>query len=188
MKFALRIAFLLLVVVPLAAWFIVKPVRVIAPTVNGMYCASKSVCVDAADKLPQATALYDESLLFVGNHVGAIQGQPLVGFCSTPACADQFGLGARSAVTVGTLGTVIGPNAWNAYYVRHELIHHLQGQRWGVLRRMFMPSWLVEGMAYALSEDLRAQLAEPWQQYRDQFNQWLATVGRENLWNAASRL
>ena len=43
-------------------------------------------------------------------------------------------------------------------------------------------------MAYALSEDLRAQLAEPWQQYRDQFNQWLATVGRENLWNAASRL
>lgn len=188
MKLALRIAFLLLAVVPLAAWFIVKPVRVIAPAVSGMHCASKPVCVENADKLPEAAALYDESLLFVGARVGAIQGQPLVVFCSTPACADQFGLGARSAVTVGTLGTVMGPNAWKAYYVRHELIHHLQGQRFGVLRRMFMPSWLVEGMAYALSEDSRAQLAEPWQQYRGQFNQWLATVGRENMWAAASRL
>ncbi len=188
MKLTLRIAFLLLVVVPLAAWFIVKPVRVIAPTVNGMHCASKSVCIETADKLPEATALYEESLSFVGKSVGAIQGRPLVVFCSTPTCADRFGLGARSAVTIGTLGTVIGPNAWKAYYVRHELIHHLQGQQFGVLRRLFMPSWLIEGMAYALSEDTRAKLAEPWQQYRDQFNQWLATVGRENMWDAARSL
>lgn len=188
MKLALRIAFLLLVVVPLVAWFIVKPVRVIAPTVLGMHCASESICVEASDKLPQATSLYNESLLFVGKTVGPIQGAPLVVFCSTQKCADQFGLGARSAVTVGTIGTVIGPHAWKAYYVRHELIHHLQGQQFGVLRRILMPSWLIEGMAYSLSEDSRAQLAEPWQRYRDQFNKWLAKVGRENMWNAASSL
>lgn len=188
MKIAFRIAFLLLVVVPLAAWFIVKPVRVIAPTANGMQCANKSVCVEVPDKLQEATALYSESLSFVEKSVGPIQGEPLVVFCSTQTCANQFGLGARSAVTVGTIGTVIGPNAWKAYYVRHELIHHLQGQQFGVLRRILMPSWLIEGMAYSLSEDSRSNLAEPWQQYRDQFNKWLATIGRENMWNAAGSL
>jgi hypothetical protein len=188
MKIALRIAFLLFGVVPLAAWFIVKPVRVIAPTAMGMSCTGNSVCVENPGRLPEANALYNESLLFVGKSVGPIQGRPLVVFCSTQNCADQFGLGARSAVTVGTIGTVIGPNAWQAYYVRHEIIHHLQGQQFGVLRRIIMPSWLIEGMAYSLSEDPRARLVEPWQQYRDQFNQWLATVGRQNMWHAARGL
>ncbi|PIF27197.1 hypothetical protein CLU88_2084 [Acidovorax sp. 56] len=188
MKIALRIAFLLFVVVPVAAWFIVKPVRVIAPAAFGMQCANNSVCVETPEKLPEATTLYREALSFVHNHVGPMNGQPLVVFCSTQTCADQFGLGARSAVTVGTMGTVIGPKAWHVHYVRHELIHHLQGQQFGVLRRVFMPPWLIEGMAYSLSEDTRATLAEPWQEYRDQFNKWLASVGRENLWSAASSL
>jgi len=188
MKKVIRIAFLLFVVVPLVAWFIVKPVRVLAPTFIGMHCASKYVCVDAPEMLPEATELYNQSLAFVGHSVGPIRGQPLVVFCSTQDCADKFGLGGRSAVTVGTIGTVIGPNAWKAYYVRHELIHHLQGQQFGVLRRILMPSWLIEGMAYSLSEDSRARLAEPWQQYREQFNQWLATIDRENMWKAANSL
>jgi hypothetical protein len=187
-KLALRIAFLLLVVVPLAAWFTVKLVRVIAPTVLGMDCTGESICVEDPDTRPQATALYNEALLFVGHAAGNLQGAPRVVFCSTRHCADQFGLGDRSAVTIGTAGTIIGPNAWKAYYVRHELIHHLQGQQLGVLRCILMPSWLIEGMAYSLSEDSRAQLAEPWQQYRDHFNKWLAEVGRENLWKAARDL
>jgi hypothetical protein len=184
----LRAAFWLLLVVPLVAWFVVKPVRVVAPTTVGLHCVNPWVCVEAPDTFPQAQALYDESLSFVNQHVGRIEGLPRVVFCSTQACADQFGLGARSAVTVGTVGTVIGPRAWQAHYVRHELIHHLQGQKWGVLRRLFMPSWLVEGMAYSLSEDPRPQLAEPWQNDRSQFNQWLGQVGPENLWMAADRL
>jgi hypothetical protein len=188
MKTVLRIAFLLLVVVPVAAWFVVKPVRVVAPTVVGMQCANLSICVEQPEKQQEAMALYREALSFVDSHVGSVHGQPLVVFCSTPACAESFGLGARSAVTVGTWGTVIGPKAWHAYYVRHELIHHLQGQQFGVLRRVFMPSWLIEGMAYSLSEDSRATLAEPWQAYRDQFNQWLVSVGRENMWSAAKSL
>ncbi|MEY8689048.1 MAG: hypothetical protein AB9M53_04100, partial [Leptothrix sp. (in: b-proteobacteria)] len=110
MKIALRIAFLLFGVIPLAAWFIVKPVRVIVPTAMGMSCTGNSVCVETPDKLSEANALYNESLSFVGKSVGPIQGHPLVVFCSTQNCADQFGLGARSAVTVGTIGTVIGPN------------------------------------------------------------------------------
>jgi len=51
-----------------------------------------------------------------------------------------------------------------------------------------MPSWLMEGMAYSLSEDPRARLAEPWQRYRDEFNTWLSTVDRKNMWPAARGL
>ena len=62
MKIALRIAFLLFVVVPVAAWFIVKPVRVIAPAAFGMQCANNSICVETPEKLPEATTLYREAL------------------------------------------------------------------------------------------------------------------------------
>lgn len=188
MKVALRVAFLLLVVAPIASWFIVKPVRVIAPSAFGLSCPNQVVCVESKEALPSATDLYSEAIDFVRKNVGPIQGHPLVIFCSTQACANHFGLGARSAVTVGTVGTVIGPNAWKPYYVRHELIHHLQGQQFGVLRRILMPSWLIEGMAYSLSKDTRANLAEPWQSHRDQFNKWLSTVGQERMWQQASQL
>lgn len=186
MKFALRMVFLLLLVVPLTAWFLVKPVRVLVPAWVGMHCVSQSVCVDVVERAPEALGFYNEALSFVDSQVGTVQGQPLVVFCATDHCADVFGLGDRSAVTLGTVGTVIGPKAWKAYYVRHELIHHLQGQRFGVLRRIFMPSWLIEGMAYALSEDPRETLAEPWQRYRSEFRQWLSRVGNGNMWSAAA--
>jgi len=188
MKIALRLAFLLCVVIPLVAWFAVKPVRVVAPSAFGLLCTNQAVCVESANKLPEALALYSEAFNFVREQVGPIQGRPLVVFCSTEACSNHFGLGLRSAVTVGTMGTVVSPSAWKSYYVRHELIHHLQGQKFGVLRRMLMPSWLIEGMAYSLSQDPRLQLAEPWQQYRTRFNEWLAKVGQANMWPEASHL
>ena len=188
MKIALRLVLLILAVTPLLAWFAVKPVRVVAPTVAGLICPAKFVCVEAAEKLPEATALYEDAVMFARKQVGPLQGNPSVVFCSTKACTENFGLGLRSAVTVGTLGTIIGPNAWKPYYVRHELIHHIQGQQFGVLRRIFMPSWLIEGMAYSLSQDPRPQLAEPWQQYRIQFNEWLTKVGQANMWQKASHL
>lgn len=188
MKVTLRLALLIFVIVPFLAWFIVKPVRVVAPWSIGLTCPNKVICVESVDKLPEAAVLYDEALKFVRDQVGPLQGAPLVVFCTTEACANSFGLGARSAVTVGTIGTVIGPRAWKPYYVRHELIHHLQGQQFGVLRRILMPSWLIEGMAYSLSQDDRAKLAEPWQRYREQFNAWLATVDRERMWQEANLL
>ena len=187
-KLLLRLLFLALVVVPLAAWFIVKPVRVIAPSFVGMHCATDAICIEDPTALEQATALYKESLAFVDQQVGSITGQPRFVFCSTEDCANRFGLGARSAVTVGTFGTVVGPKAWKDHYVRHELIHHLQGQRFGVLRCLLLPKWLIEGMAYSLSEDPRPTLNEPWQQYRQQFNEWLASTGKEKMWKAAEHL
>ena len=178
-----RLALLLVVVVPVAAWVIVKPVRVLAPQWMNVTCDDlEAVCVDDASRQPEATQLYDEGIAFVASKVDAIHGRPRVVFCATQACADAFGLGDRSAVTLGTFGTVIGPRAWKPYYVRHELIHYLQAERIGVVPLLAKPSWWVEGMAYALSEDPREALVEPWQGHRAKFRQWMSVVGVDKMW------
>lgn len=183
-----RIALLFLVIVPVAAWALVKPVRVVAPELVGIACDQAPVCVDDPARLQAAQQLYAEGMAFVAHDVSPLAGAPRFIFCATQACADAFGLGARSAVTVGTWGTVVGPRAWKDYYVRHELIHHLQGQRLGVLQRMLKPTWLIEGMAYALSQDPRSPLAEPWEGHRAQFKAWYGRIAKDRLWQEASGL
>jgi hypothetical protein len=183
-----RLALLLLLVVPVASWFVVKPVRVVAPTLAGVTCPTAQICLDDASQLAAATALLAEAQGFVATRLAPLRKAPRVVFCSTVACADAFGLGARSAVSVGTLGTVIGPRAWKPYYLRHELIHQLQAERLGVLGTLFKPAWFVEGMAYALSDDPRAVLAEPWRGYRARFGDWCAGVGGGDVWAAAGGL
>lgn len=183
-----RLVLLCAVVVPLVAWFAVKPVRVIAPWLLGLSCSAGPVCVeDPAMRVP-ASQLVAHARAFVDATVSPLEGQPRMIFCSTPSCADSFGLGARSAVTLGTSGTVIGPRAWKDYYVRHELIHHLQGQRLGVLNRLFRPTWFVEGMAYALSEDPRMPLSEPFEGYRREFLVWLGAIHKDTMWAQADKL
>lgn len=117
---------------------------------------------------PEAERLYAEATSFLAENVGPVADTPRFIFCSSEACAATFGLGKRSAVTTGTIGTVIGPRAWKPYYVRHELIHHLQAQQLGTLRLLLKPSWFSEGMAYSLSEDPRPELIQPFQGYRAQ--------------------
>jgi hypothetical protein len=50
--------------------------------------------------LQEAAALYAEGMAFVPGALGAIEGKPRMIFCASQACADSFGLGARSAVTL----------------------------------------------------------------------------------------
>jgi hypothetical protein len=183
-----RLALLLFVVVPVAAWVLVKPVRVLAPALVGISCSQAPVCVEEPPQLKNANELYAAGTAFVSQSISPLAGSPRVIFCSSEACANAFGLGARAAVTLGTFGTIIGPRGWTPYYVRHELIHHLQCQRLGVLRRLWMPSWFVEGMAYSLSQDPRSPLAEPWESDRSHFNSWYANIAKDQLWQEANRL
>lgn len=183
-----RLLLVLLVGVPLAAWAFVKPVRVVAPALLGFHCSGHGVCVETEAHRPQAQRLYDEAMSFVAGNVGPVGGAPRFIFCSNEACATSFGLGQRSAVTVGTVGSVIGPRAWTAYYVRHELIHHVQAQQFDTLPLLLKPAWLTEGMAYSLSQDPRTALMEPFQGYRQQFEAWYATVGKSALWQQARML
>jgi hypothetical protein len=183
---AVRSALLLFVITPVAAWFIVKPLRVVAPTLTGLVtCPETSVCLDDPTQFDTAAQLRKEAIAFVSARVSPLAGEPRVVFCATDACARTFGLGDRSAVTIGTVGTVIGPRAWKPYYVRHELIHQLQAQRLGNVGVLLRPAWFVEGMAYALSEDPRPTLTEPWQAHRARFRAWYAGAGAPGLWHQA---
>jgi hypothetical protein len=181
-------AVLFVLLVPAAAWAAFKPIRVISPELLGMQCAKSGVCVEDPSSVATAESLYTESVAFVSSAVSPLEGAPKVIFCSSETCARSFGLGARSALTVGTVGTVIGPRAWKPYYVRHELIHQLQGQQLGVVSLWFKPSWFVEGMAYSLSQDPRQPLAEPFEGWRNRFSFWYQKVGKDNLWSQAREL
>ena len=185
---ARRFMLLLFVVAPIAAWFVVRPVRVVAPALAGISCPSASICLDDLSRRAVAEQLYSDGLAFVAAAVSPLAGTPRVIFCSTETCANSFGLGARSAVTVGAAGTVIGPRAWKPHYLRHELIHQLQAQRLGTVALLFKPSWFVEGMAYALSEDPRPSLGEPLQGYRLRFLAWYQAMGKGDLWRQAGAL
>ncbi|MDO9314083.1 MAG: hypothetical protein Q7T97_06025 [Burkholderiaceae bacterium] len=183
-----RLALVIFVAAPVAAWIIVKPIRVVFPTVQGMSCVSASVCVEDPDEAQAAVALYEEAFDFVSATVVPLRKKPRLIFCSTEICANKFGLGARAALTVGKFGTVVGPRAWTPYLVRHEMIHSVQCEQLGVLKVLRMPSWFVEGMAYSLSEDPRDQLPPPLEGYRSAFDSWFETIDRRLVWHEAKRL
>lgn len=183
-----RLPALLLVVAPLAAWMLVKPVRVLAPSLVGLRCDRGPVCTDDPAQWAAAQALYADGLAFVGSRVAPVEGTPRAIFCATQACADRFGLGTRAAVTVGQWGMVYAPRGWQPHFVRHELIHVVQGQQLGIVRRLLAPTWFVEGMAYAMSDDPRAPLSEPWESHRSRFNAWRQQQSVEPIWQAARRL
>jgi len=173
---------------PLAAWAFVKPVRVLAPQLEGLACYGL-VCVDDPAHRAKATTLYGDAVRFVQASVGAMRTTPRALFCSTPACSEKFGLNRRNAYTVGTFALVIGDRGWQPYYVRHELIHHLQNERLGSIRNSFLkPVWFREGMAYSLSEDPRRPLPEPLQGYRSEFEAWFRQIGLARLWGEAEKL
>jgi len=183
-----RVLLVVLLSLPFAAWAFIKPVRVIAPELVGVTCYG-SVCTDEPSRLPQATRLYDEAMQYVDANVGATHGAPRAIFCATAACSAHFGFTRAAAYTVGTFAIVISHRAWRPYFVRHELIHHLQNERLGGLRMWLLkPKWFREGMAYSLSGDPRRPLVQPLESYRAEFEIWRAGIDAARLWDEAERL
>ena len=184
-----QIAFVILLILPFAAWAFVKPVRVLAPELAGVSCLSARICVDDASRFVEATRLYDEAVSFVRSEVGMIQSVPRAIFCSTAECSRSFGLTRAMAYNFGTFAVVIGDRSWRSYLVRHELIHHLQNERLGSLDAVLLkPAWFREGMAYSLSQDPRRPLPAPLEGYRADFESWFKQTDRELLWVEADRL
>ena len=183
-----RLLLISILCILIATWAFIKPVRVIAPELAGLSCINDTLCTNDVSHYQEEAKLYDDALHFVNSSVGSIENKPRVIFCSTEACFQSFGLGKRSAATIGTFGIVISPRAWKPYYVRHEMIHHLQNERLDMVKVWRDPQWFIEGMAYALSEDPRSKLSEPFEQYRSQFKAWYKLVGKEQIWTEARKL
>src|SRR5438874_13634472 len=80
----------ILFIVPLAAWALVKPLRVLAPQLEGLTC-DEWVCVDDTSRRVEATRLYRDALKSVQTSVGALHAVPRAVFCATSVCSDVFG-------------------------------------------------------------------------------------------------
>lgn len=173
---------------PLAAWGFCKPVRLVMPTLAGMSRITGNLYSDTPSQAEDATKLYNEAFNFVGLKIGAIKSCPRVVFCANVANAQFFGLGRASAMTADPCGILIGPRAWKPYYVRHELIHHLQYEHLGLYRYHRCPAWFIEGMAYSLSEDPRVELPQPAKNYRSKFEAWMRSINKGQLWEEARKL
>ncbi|WP_321880438.1 hypothetical protein [Paraburkholderia bannensis] len=186
LKRLLCLAVAALAAVPVAAFALVKPLRVVAPTlVPGIICIKDTLCTDDAAHFDAARTLYREGYAMARNAVGPFRDAPRVVFCSTAACAQAFGIGAQAAQTVGDFGVIVAPRGWKPFYLAHELIHYRQAEVLGNLAVATRPKWLIEGMAYSLSGDPRHPLTEPFEQWRAQFDAWHAGIGAQNIWAAA---
>lgn len=131
------------------------PVRIFALTIS---CATR-----------KQLHYYEEAYESVNSSVGIIEKKPRVVFCASQVCFQSFGFSKAAASTVGTSGIVIDPRGWKNYYIRHEMIHHLQAERLGVLKQWRSPPWFKEGMAYLFSQDPRPDLSEVFKKYRLEF-------------------
>ncbi|MEN8207398.1 MAG: hypothetical protein ABFS24_15540 [Pseudomonadota bacterium] len=184
-----RITLAALLLIPVAAWVLYKPVRVLAPQlVSGVSCVTETICLDDIDRVDEAEFLFSNALGFIGSSVASIEKPPRVTFCSTEACFQAFGFNKSTARTVGVSGIVISPRGWSEYYLRHEMIHHIQAERMGVYRQWRSPDWFKEGMAYSLSQDPRTKLGVPLQEYRSRFNDWYQSIDTSRLWEHAITL
>lgn len=188
MRVHILIPLIVLLLIPGASWAFYKPVRVLAPELNGVTCIDDTICTEDASRYEEASKLYGDAFEFVSTTVGRVEERPRAIFCSSQDCFESFGFNRAGAHTVGISGIVVGPRGWRDYFMRHEMIHHLQAERLGVFARWRSPEWFKEGMAYALSGEPRSVLSEPWQGHRSQFQAWFKLVGKEDLWIEAARL
>jgi len=167
---------------------------VIYPELVGLTCVDGFVCIDDITRIEEAKKLYKEAINFIESEVGLIASVPRAVFCSSKECSSSFGLyngsyGNAGAYNVGTFGFVISYRGWQPYYVRHELIHHLQNERLGSINAWFFkPDWFKEGMAYSLSKDPRHPLSEKLEEFRVKYELWAERYNSTQFWEEAVKL
>lgn len=162
----------ILLLLPISAFAFYKPVRVLVPEAFGIRCGEHNICVEDSSQFDTAVSLLNESKRYLETQWGLSVGEPTIIFCSTEKCQSEFGLSQKAGFTFGAFGIVIAPRGWKQYYVAHELIHHWQADNFGSLALLNGEQWLIEGMAYVLSNDPRKELHEPFESYRKKFNDW----------------
>jgi hypothetical protein len=176
----MAVLLLALFALPAGTWAFFKPIRVLAPELNGVTCVG-AVCVENDSALGLAEALHQAAMENIAEKLLPLSSPPLAIFCSTMNCYRSFG-GRGLGITVFNLGVVIAPEAWNLNIVEHEFIHMLQAQELGLLGRERTPMWFKEGMAFAISEPPEHDLPEYARPWVAQYQAWEQQVGRENVW------
>lgn len=99
----------LLIVTPAIAWEAFKPVRILAPTLNGVTCVAR-VCVQETADLALAQRLQNNALEAVGRKLSPLERAPLTVFCSTRECYQSFGGGLERGAAILDWGVSFHPS------------------------------------------------------------------------------
>ena len=166
---------------------LIKPMRVALAHQLPFLSCQGNVCVDDPQQQEKAQKLYNQAIQETQRQVGNFHSRPTMVFCSIGECAETFGMEKAAAKAVGNLGTIIAPRGWEEFYIVHELIHDRQAEEWGNLAMLTEPKWLIEGMAYTLSNDPRPKLSPPFEQWRIEFKSWYR-YHHQDLWQASKRI
>lgn len=162
---------LLTLVFPVAVFAFVKPAKIVFPTLAGIECVKEWLCVENGSNFEQAELLYEVAFQDIEKKLTEFEKRPKVIFCSSQECFSAFGFHKQAGVSIGSFGVVIAPRGWTPYYLKHELIHQWQSEKFGALSVWRSPGWIIEGMAYYLSDDPREELSSPFQSYREKYGQ-----------------
>lgn len=171
----------LIVATPPIAWAAFKPVRILAPSLNGVTCVER-ICVEDRSGLPRAQALQREAMAAVARKLLPLREAPLTVFCSTRACYRSFGGGMERGATLFDWGVILPPESWVPHIVEHEYIHMLQAQQLGVLGRQRTPDWFKEGMPFLVSEPPADDLPDYARPLAARYQAWEQNIGREHAW------
>jgi hypothetical protein len=185
---ALKLATLAaLIAAPPIAWAAFKPIRILAPALNGVTCAGR-VCVEQPFRLAEAQRLQDDAVAAVERKLARLEQAPLTVFCSTRQCYQSFGGGMERGATLFDWGVILPPESWVDHIVEHEYIHMLQAQQLGLLGRQRTPEWFKEGMPFLVSAPPEHDMPDYARPLVAQYLAWERRIGRENVWNAAADL
>ena len=177
----------MVVAMPALAWTTFKPIRILAPTLNGVTCIDR-ICVEESDRIAQARALQQAALSAVARKLVPLEKAPLTVFCSSRSCYRSFGGGMERGATLLDWGVILPPESWVAHIVEHEYIHMLQAQQLGLRGRERTPDWFKEGMPFLVSQPPAHDLPDYARPLALRYAEWEKRTGRGNVWRAAAGL
>lgn len=182
LRWYVKAALLIALLSPATALAVYKPLRTVSPSIFAhVTCYADGICTDEPSRLAEARRVSASAKALAEGKVGAERSAPRITFCSTAACFARFSGAGAAALTLGTFGIVIAPRGWKPFVVAHELVHYRQAEELGNVRVWIAPTWMVEGMAYAMT-DPRPELPEPLEDWRGQFLRWRAAHRGSDLW------
>lgn len=173
----------LAVAAPAITWASFKPVRILAPWLNGVSCVGR-VCVEDPNELSRAEKLQLAAVAQVGIKLVPLDRPPLTVFCSTRECYHSFGGGMERGATLFNWGVILPPESWVPHIVEHEYIHMLQAQELGLLGRQRTPDWFKEGMPFDVSRPPEYDLPAYARPLVNRYKAWEQRVGSKHVWQA----
>jgi len=183
-KFIRTVSIVLLSIVIICSlcFIFYKPLHAIAPKIYGMNKIGPTIYIYDIDKRKDALIQYNDSIKELSSIGFKYENYPKIIYCYDQISYERFGFKQSAARSIEGIAIILGPRGiTETYFLKHELIHYWQEKNLGIFYNLNYPKWVIEGMAYSISNDLRHPLEEPWEGYRKKFEEWYNSIDKMNL-------